>query len=160
MLKATGAYRDRDSASERGAWLRRRDPAFVGPWAKPIKMARWHECLIASLCVDRGPHPPRWNPHATSKGIHRALRALSTGILLRQAARHLDENRHCDSGTCAWLALLLDRQQHFDLYAHNARSAPLGQRMLQMVQLGNVAKPRTDRAELFAKSCRRQNGFS
>ncbi len=41
-----------------------------------------------------------------------------------------------------------------------ARSAPLGQRMLQMVQLGNLAKPRTDRAELFAKSCRRQNGFS
>jgi hypothetical protein len=29
-----------------------------------------------------------------------------------------------------------------------------------MVQLGNLAKPRTDRAELFAKSCRRQNGFS
>jgi len=31
-----------------------------------------------------------------------------------------------------------------------------------MVQLGNLAKPRTDRAELFAKSCRRkrQDGFS
>ena len=71
-------------------------------------------------------------------------------------------NRHCDSRTCAWLALLLDRQQHFDLYAHHARSAPLGQRTLQMVQLGNLAKPRTDRAELFAKSCRRkrQDGFS
>jgi hypothetical protein len=26
------------------------------------------------------------------------------GILLRQAGRHLDENWHCDSGTCAWLA--------------------------------------------------------
>src|SRR5262244_2289531 len=47
------------------------------------------------------------------------------GILLRQAARHLDENRHCDSGTGAWLALLLNRQQHFDLYAHSARRAPL-----------------------------------
>jgi hypothetical protein len=37
-----------------------------------------------------------------------------------------------------------------------------GQRMLQMVQLGNLAKPRTDRAELFAKSSRRkrQNGLS
>src|SRR5215467_16268328 len=47
-------------------------------------------------------------------------------ILLRQAGRHLDENRHCDSGTCAWLALLLNRQQHFDLYAHSARRAPIG----------------------------------
>jgi hypothetical protein len=50
-------------------------------------------------------------------------------ILLRQAGRHLDENRHCDSGTCAGLALLLDRQQHFDLYAHSARRAPLGQQV-------------------------------
>jgi pimeloyl-ACP methyl ester carboxylesterase len=46
-------------------------------------------------------------------------------ILLRQAARRLGENRHCDGGTCAWLALLLNRQQHFDLYAHSARRAPL-----------------------------------
>src|SRR5262249_34003711 len=45
---------------------------------------------------------------------------------------HLDENRHCDSGTSAWLALLLNRQQHFDLYARSARRAPLGQRVLQM----------------------------
>src|SRR5262249_12444832 len=50
-------------------------------------------------------------------------------ILLRQAGRHLDENRHCDSGTCAWLALLLDPQQYFDLYAHSARRAPVGQRV-------------------------------
>jgi hypothetical protein len=28
------------------------------------------------------------------------------------------------SGTSAWLALLLNRQQHFDLYAHSARRAP------------------------------------
>jgi hypothetical protein len=36
----------------------RRDRAFVGLWAraKPIKMARWHERLIASLRVDPGPH--------------------------------------------------------------------------------------------------------
>src|SRR5262244_4211330 len=61
------------------------------------------------------------------------------GILLRQAARHLDENRHCDSGTSAWLALLLNRQQHFDLYARSAQRAPLGQ------WLGNLAKPRTVR---------------
>src|SRR5262245_29730231 len=53
-------------------------------------------------------------------------------ILLRQAGRHLDENRHCDSGTCAWLALLLDRQQHFDLYAHSARRAPLGQQVREI----------------------------
>ena len=32
----------------------------------------------------------------------------------------------CDSGTCAWLGLLLNRQQHFDLYAHSARTAALG----------------------------------
>src|SRR5215813_349996 len=49
------------------------------------------------------------------------------GILLREAARHLDENRHCDSGTSAWLALLLNRQQHVDLFAHSTRRAPLGQ---------------------------------
>src|SRR5262249_54462424 len=34
-------------------------------------------------------------------------------------------SRHCDGGTCAWLALLFNRQ-HFDLYAHSARRAPLG----------------------------------
>ena len=27
--------------------------------------------------------------------------------------------------TCAWLALLFNRQQHVDLYAHSARRAPL-----------------------------------
>jgi len=30
----------------------------------------------------------------------------------------------------------------------------------QLIDLAALAKPRTDRAELFAKSCRRQNGFS
>src|SRR5215475_12668939 len=43
------------------------------------------------------------------------------GILLRQAARRWDENWHCDRGTCPRLALLFNRQQHFDLYAHSAR---------------------------------------
>jgi hypothetical protein len=52
--------------------------------------------------------------------------------------------------------LLFNRQQPVDLFAHSTRSAPLGQRVLQMVQLGNLAKPRADRAELFAKSCRRK----
>src|SRR5207248_8807386 len=62
------------------------------------------------------------------------------GILLRQAARHLDENRHCDSGTCAWLALLLNRQQHFDLYARNARRAPLGSGCDRWFSSGKLAK--------------------
>jgi len=42
-----------------------------------------------------------------------------------------------------WLALLLNRQQHFDLYAHSARRAPLGQRVLQ----GQPREAATDRAE-------------
>src|SRR5207248_5042624 len=50
------------------------------------------------------------------------------GVLLRQAARSLDENRHCDRGTSDWLALLFNCEQHFDLYAHSARRPPLGRR--------------------------------
>src|SRR6266700_3717111 len=47
------AWRNRESASERNAWLRRRDRAFVGPWtwAKPIKMARWHGGHLAGAMV-------------------------------------------------------------------------------------------------------------
>jgi len=74
------------------------------------------------------------------------LAASGGGILLRQAARHLDENRHCDSGASAWLALLLNRQQHFDLYAHSARRAPLGQRVLQMAGQPREAANRSCRA--------------
>jgi hypothetical protein len=50
------------------------------------------------------------------------------GVLLRQAARGLDENRHCDRGTADWLALLFNCQQHSDLYEHSTRRAPLGRR--------------------------------
>jgi hypothetical protein len=53
------------------------------------------------------------------------------GILLRQAARHLDQNWHCNSRTCARLGMLLNRKQHFDLYAHRARRTPLGQQVRQ-----------------------------
>src|SRR5215813_6213577 len=75
-------------------------------------------------------------------------------ILLRQAGRHLDENRYCDSGTCAWLALLLDRQHHFDLYAPSARRAPLGQQVRGPAEQAREHPNRS--AELFAKSCRRK----
>src|SRR6266545_5904068 len=46
-----------------------------------VKMAKWHECLMASLCVDQGPHGSRSNPHAASSEICRALRTLSTQTL-------------------------------------------------------------------------------
>jgi hypothetical protein len=41
--------------------------------------------------------------------------------ILGQAARGMDENWYCDSGASAWLALLFNREQHFDLYAYSAR---------------------------------------
>jgi hypothetical protein len=68
------------------------------------------------------------------------------GILLRQAARHLDQIWHCNSRTCARLAMLLNRQQHFDLYAH---SAP---RCCRLVMQSAVARGRT------RKSPRAKNG--
>jgi len=59
-------------------------------------------------------------------GAGMVIGGMAAAFFFRQAARHLDENRHCGSGTYAWLALLLNRQQHFDLYAHSVRRAPLG----------------------------------
>src|SRR5262245_47529571 len=58
-----------------------------------------------------------WN----NVGAGMVIGGFGGGILLGQAVRHLDQNRHCDSWTCAWVALLLDRQQHADLYAHSTR---------------------------------------
>jgi hypothetical protein len=37
------------------------------------------------------------------------------------AVRHLGQNRYRDSWTCAWLALLFNRQQHFNLFVRRAR---------------------------------------
>jgi hypothetical protein len=35
--------------------------------------------------------------------------------------------------TCAWLALLFNRQQHVDLFAYSTRRAPLGRRVCCLV---------------------------
>src|SRR5262249_53499281 len=53
---------------------------------------------------------------------------------------------HRNPARVAWLALLLNRQQHFDLYAHSARRAPLGQRVLQMAGHPREAANRSCRA--------------
>ncbi len=57
-------------------------------------------------------------------------------------AGFLDQNRYCDSGTCAWLGLLLNRQQHFNLYAHSARTAALGKRRVQIALGAQAAENR------------------
>src|SRR4029453_4688892 len=77
-----------------------------------------------SLPMANDPPFATLNHFAADLGIPSESDLLRIGI--RQAARYLDENRYCDSGTCALLGLLLNRQQHFDLYAHSARTAALG----------------------------------
>ena len=53
-----------------------------------------------------------------------------------------------DGRTCAWLALLLNRQQHFNLFAHSTRRAPLERRAqlstmpMRMIERGGATSLR------------------
>src|SRR5262245_16861303 len=58
-----------------------------------------------------------WN----NVGAGMVIGGLAAAFFLDKPSGTLDQNRHCDSRTCAWLALLLDRQQHADLFAHSTR---------------------------------------
>jgi hypothetical protein len=65
------------------------------------------------------------------------------GVLLGQAVRHLDENRHCDSRICAWLAVLFDRQQHADLFAYSTRRPAVKGRPLTRAREQQSVAPAT-----------------
>jgi hypothetical protein len=79
-----------------------------------------------------------WN----NVGAGMVIGGMAAGVLLGQAVRHLDQNRHCDSRTCAWLALLLDRQQHADLFTHSTRRPAVKRRPLNRALDGNAQKQR------------------
>jgi hypothetical protein len=74
-----------------------------------------------------------WN----NVGAGMVIGGMGGGVLLGQAVRHLDQNRHCDSRTCAWLAVLFDRQQHADLFARSTRRPAVKGRPLSLSFHGN-----------------------
>ncbi len=44
---------------------------------------------------------------------------MAGAFFLRQAPGRLGQNRYCDRRTCAWLALLFNRQQHSHVHAED-----------------------------------------
>jgi hypothetical protein len=77
------------------------------------------------------------------------MRRRESITLIGSAAGLLQEDGHAARGTFARLALLFNRQQHVDLFAHSTRSAPLGQRTafahgscLRTVQIATLGRAR------------------